>query len=670
MCVNAKPLFGRPKMNTSPDGNTKIVNYEYTLEDIAEIIFKKKGLIIGGSLIVTFLVGLITFLSPREYQSEALILVSPSILKPGTDGNKEAQMSQITVSSLDASTYKVLAKSDELLVALSDTLKAQLDSELLTAVFPTTNSYELAKILANQLEVDLLQESNASNTSTQPTPLLVFRHRSIEEKLPTQVVNTWSELFLKRNQGLSSNVTDEFYQNVMQQYEQVKENLEKKEGELAKFKVSSSELKRTKIEMSVKAVKVDSFLSIYEAAKVELNAKQRTLKYNLSALKDIEIKDQWVGDIRNFKVQEQSPISVKNIIALIEDIRNLEQDSTIVSESYLTDKSALNTIHSKKRAAFERQTNFTFLEKQLKENNVSLEKQTNVFIKSSSIIDSLKLQSQSLQHALQKEEKVRTTRKAIVDDALWKRTITDGKISAKEQQDLGRYKLISEEINPIYSELSKSLAMKNQEVFFNEKRLDYFHKSMDSLILKSAELRNQLTPIYKEKSKLERELASENTALKQEFLERMSSINFQLLLKRQLYDEYRLEYSSLRTETVKIKHELQKLEKKIGFYRENYDIWRRDLSNLSTYLDSLALENRRIEREVSVYQESFNRFAKLQEEARIARQQAAGDIQVVSKAQIAEAIKNNLARNILITGILSFCAISVGCIFHNSKKKK
>ena len=97
--------------------------------------------------------------------------------------------------------------------------------------------------LSEGLEVELLKE-----TVKAKSPLLVFRFASAEERLPVIVVNRWTELFLQRNQGLSSNVTADFYQGVLVQYTRARKNLEDKEKELSEVEAGYHRLKFLKTE--------------------------------------------------------------------------------------------------------------------------------------------------------------------------------------------------------------------------------------------------------------------------------------------------------------------------------------------------------------------------------------------------------------------------------------
>jgi uncharacterized protein involved in exopolysaccharide biosynthesis len=105
------------------------------------------------------------------------------------------------------------------------------------------------------------------------------------------------------------------------------------------------------------------------------------------------------------------------------------------------------------------------------------------------------------------------------------------------------------------------------------------------------------------------------------------------------------------------------LEEKIGFYKSNYENWSGDLTGLAVQVDSLNLERRRIERDISVFQETFNRFSRLQEEARIARQQAAGDIQVVSRATIPRGVPRGTVKKVMVGGMVGMMGFMLLAFF-------
>ena len=293
----ARPQYGDRNMTALPPDTHNRYDDEINLAQLIGVLLKSKWLILGGTLICSLIVGLHAFLLPRQYQSESLILVSPSIVKPNSDGAEGAQVSEITVSSLEASTYEVLAKSDELMLVLADTLRAKLAPEVLRLIANETDTYSIASALIGNLEVELLQQGSGQ-LKAPTTPLLVLSYKSTEKSLPSIVVNTWSKLFLQRNQGLSSNVTDDFYKKIVSQYEQAKNNLESKENELAKLNAASNELNRLKTEMNFKNIQLDSSLNTYKQLKTQLEQKKQDYEFVILAKENIELNGEWIGYIK------------------------------------------------------------------------------------------------------------------------------------------------------------------------------------------------------------------------------------------------------------------------------------------------------------------------------------------------------------------------------------
>ena len=70
-------------------------------------------------------------------------------------------------------------------------------------------------------------------------------------------------------------------------------------------------------------------------------------------------------------------------------------------------------------------------------------------------------------------------------------------------------------------------------------------------------------------------------------------------------------------------------------------------------MDSLRLAKTRLDRDLSVFQMTFEKFANLVEEARIARHQAAGDIQVVSRAVVAHPVVGGALKKVSISAAVA-----------------
>ena len=90
--------------------------------------------------------------------------------------------------------------------------------------------------------------------------------------------------------------------------------------------------------------------------------------------------------------------------------------------------------------------------------------------------------------------------------------------------------------------------------------------------------------------------------------------------------------------------------------RVSFDTWSDQIRQQGALADSLDRIKRGLEREASVYQTTFDRFASLLEEARIARVQAAGDIQIVSRAVAPRAVARGAVKKAAIASIVGLMA--------------
>ena len=633
---------------------------EINLSELIDILIKRKGFILGGAFVCAFVVGLFTVLSPRLYQSDSLILVSPSIVKPSSTGDEGAQVSEIAVSTLEASTYEVLAKSDALMLALADSLKARLDPDILLNVYGETDIQSLARTLKEVLHVELLQDQGPRNTRF-ATPLLKLQYQAQEESLPPIVVNTWSSIFLHRNQGLSSNVTDDFYQNMVMQYSQAKSNLEEKEDELAKVEASSSDLNRLRTEINFKTVLLDSALNEYQFLKTQIQQKTRELNYVSSSLNEVEKDGVWIGYLEPDSIGDLSDVSPMryNLLLNIKETKKLYQDSSLTVAKWNNKKNELETKHNLEKLTFEIRTDI--LSKRLEHQKTNyLLKQYNIErVESKSKIDSLETLANALLKQMSGQEPVLITRKAIVDEALWNLTNNKGQIKVETQRELKDYSLVSEEINPVHLGLNQRLTEINSLITFLKERRHFIEEDISLIESRIKILGRELIILQNKEYELHRQQIEEKSLLEQSIQRGNSDINLQLNVKREAFKKYKYDYESMKLRQEELQRELVKLDLALSFHVENYESWRNNVIALSVKVDSLSLKRRRIERDITVYQESFRRLAKLQEEARIARQQAAGDIQVVSRAAFAQPISQQTLLKVCIAALIGLIALSM-----------
>ena len=653
---NPRPRYGKHDMTDLQSTTHNNRDREIDLIELIEAFRRSKWLILGGSLLCASAMGIWTYFTPRQYASESLILVSPPIVKSGTNEEDGAQISEIVLSSLDPSTYKVLAKSDELIFVLADTLRNKLSNDMLIAIGEQTDTYSLASNLMKDLEVQLLQDTGQLNERSD-TPLLLFRYQSSKKSLPSLVVNTWSELFLQRNQGLSSNITDSFYGNVVRQYEQAKENLEQKEDELAKLNTVSSKLKRIQKETAIKSARLDATLEKYHNAQASLEEKSQEYKYVKNALKQTESNGRWLGflhpDSLNTKNEDKESPRY-NLITLVKDIDSLSRDSTLIRVVISREKLEMDSKHRVEKGLFEKETEFTL--KQIRSIVVDsvLTESRSYKAKAKEKIDFLNAKRKSFKKTLATQEKFFITRKAITDNALWENTSDNERISQSAQQALSNTRLVSEQINPAYATTSDSLSHYSSKLYLLVDQVNLIDSRLDSLQNISVTLHEELAKSRHIEQELYKRIENEKSQWNNRRKRVTYSVETNLKIKRDAFEMHREQYVELQYRKAELEIEINELSLSTSYFSNNYLSWREELSTLSVQLDSLDLMRRRIERDASVYEESFDRISKMKEEARIARDQAAGDIQVVSSAQISTPQSKGTVRVALLVGAVYF----------------
>ena len=231
---------------------------EVELIEYIEILLKRKRLIIGCTLLCALVTWLSVRSTPTVYEARTLIAVTPVVAsaRQGTGKGVVGEPgSDIVVPGLSAETYEVLAKGDELLSSLKDSLlKAGLDDEIMAKL----SKMKLSTLGGGMLEADLLQE-----TAKAKSPLLAFTAKSAMADLPVPLVNTWAELFVQRNRGLSSDVADDYYRWVQSQYDIAKEQLERTEVQLRTITAVYGGLNVIGSEVEIKTTRFKSALRDY-----------------------------------------------------------------------------------------------------------------------------------------------------------------------------------------------------------------------------------------------------------------------------------------------------------------------------------------------------------------------------------------------------------------------
>lgn len=667
--MTERPSPGPPDQSR-PAGPQGPPPYEYEREveliDYIEVLLRRKWLIILGTLACVLVVGVYSVMQPRTYQAEALVVVSPAITTASvakqTGGPAESPTpgSELVVPGLAAQTYQVLARSDALVYALADSLTQHLPADQLEALagHRAPSPEELGNVLSEALQVELVKATEKAKS-----PLLVFRYASADERLPVPVVNLWTELFLKRHQGLSSNVTDGFYQQVVSQYKQAKGNLEQAEAELRAIEAGYHELNVLKSEIEFKNTKLDRALQMYQRLQADMEEKQGQLSHTDRVVASLEGGGAWIGYL---PAQQAASLPAykgpdgamrRDLIELLISLERLAQDSTTVSQRHERELKALRARAQTRTMAFERDRRIDQLRKTRAYLDSTLTQYRQETAALAQRLADSELQLEVRQRNLAKIPEKLVVTKAVTDEALWGKVGKGGKAAASAQKDLGEYGLRTEVLNPIYQSLAAEISKLQVEIDTYTQRRQYLESELPTLQAQQIAVGGQLDSLEVEETALLQELESDSVGVAQSIARERSSSVDALARQRETYAKYREYYTKQKANQESLQREVAELASQISLYRDSFEQFGGDVRGLAGQADSLEQERTRLERNIEVYRQSFERLARLQEEARIARQQASGDIQVVAQATIARGVPRGMGKRVIVTGLMASLAL-------------
>ncbi|MBU2503347.1 hypothetical protein KJ682_18610, partial [bacterium] len=286
---------------------------EVELIDYIEVLLKRKRLIIGGTVLCALAAGFFSLSSPRGFEAQALIVVSPTITGSARGGGEgeggwaAPGAAEIIVPGLAATTYEALATGDELLTTLRDSLLGQ---PLPASAAQLITGLGIDGMLGGFVSAELVKE-----TAKAESPLLSFRVTSAEEALPVTAVNLWAKLFVERHRGMSSNVADDYYQWVLAQYDVSKAKLERTEGQLTEVTSTYNELSVLQAEIAARSSRLGTALTTFQELETDLEAKEREWEYVTRQVKEVTFEGKWLGYLdaaRRETLRHNGPSSVRS----------------------------------------------------------------------------------------------------------------------------------------------------------------------------------------------------------------------------------------------------------------------------------------------------------------------------------------------------------------------
>jgi uncharacterized protein involved in exopolysaccharide biosynthesis len=237
--------------------------YEVSLKDYIDVIIKEKQLIISIFFVAVAVAGLYSMILPKVYETKTTLLITPRITEELKDSD-EVESTTLFPSSFSTETYEKLAVTNDLLMGIIDTLGLERNGEKLTV-----------EALREMMEPRAEFASNGRTRS--PLPLLTMTVRGSDPVEIKNIADTWGRLFIAKNMELLSTRTAQSYEFISARFDEVNEELKKKEEEKVRY-MKENPLATLTTELKVLNSKYNSHLSRLLEKKRELNAKEASLQ--------------------------------------------------------------------------------------------------------------------------------------------------------------------------------------------------------------------------------------------------------------------------------------------------------------------------------------------------------------------------------------------------------
>ena len=627
-------------------------DHEVELIDYIEVILKRKGLILGFTVICGLVVGVSAFTDNRQYYAEALVVVSQSIVTRSTIDSEEVSTSEIIVPGLAAQTYEALAKGDELVSELLDALR-------LFDLSPDAVAF-LQVLTVDDMATGMLEAEIVEATEKAESPLLSFRVKSGSDEIAVPMVNLWVQLFVQRHQGLSSNVADDFYRRVVEQHAVAKENYGVTERHLRTLQASHNRLTTLEHDTAVRSAGLREALSKQQDFDVSLDRKREELAFLGRKMEQTEWQGKWIGFVDaeelSRAVWRDGHLERTELIDLRRVLMAALVDSLQLGPQHDSERKQLNAQAARRILAFERDRQPQRLRARETQIIAALTSSREALAVLEVEVAGLELHSQVLQRNLAEEPPTLTVAKAIVDDELWRQVAGRGSVESRIQEKLGSYRLVSESRSPIFQDLSMRTRNAKMAVDSAQSRIKHLITEIPRLEENLAQTSESLVQISADEDVLLHELSRRAVELEERISREAPPTNQRLQRARITLGQAQITYFQAKQQQLTLRQDVSTLGALFSYEGRNVERLGRQIEDQTAEVDSLTLLRDRVISERDIHKNTFERFSRLLEQSRISREQAAGDIQVVSDAMIARPVPRGTVKKAAIAGIVGLMA--------------
>ena len=250
---------------------------EIDLADYFRVIIKWKWLVVV-SILVFFGLGVFKSTGQKQaYEARISLLIMPPSYK-----------TELTPPTFSMDVYKELSNAQDLRQSIVDSLG------LHDASGKKLNAHSIGGLL----KTELLQSTGASQSGPRAS-IMHLIVTSLDTVLlpPVQIANVWAELFVKKNSGISSQETDGSYIFIKEQYEFVRDNLQRMEDSLLVFN-QNNPIEVLKSDLEPINKKLVEYQTDMVNTGLALNDLEEALKSQDKYLLAVETSNgQWIGDL-------------------------------------------------------------------------------------------------------------------------------------------------------------------------------------------------------------------------------------------------------------------------------------------------------------------------------------------------------------------------------------
>ena len=408
--------------------------------------------------------------------------------------------------------------------------------------------------------------------------------QSTDAGLAIEMVNAWAEIFLERNRGLSSDEVESFFDYVSNQYDGSRRLLESAEDSLQLFEASNQvaalEQQRSILDTSRSALQ-DTII-ILQIQEQELKAELQNAERQIGAV-EIEGEALSFSSIAALKDSSKWPESSQTR-SVIADMLKLDAHQKALHE--------LDERHELRLLEFDQMHGYEELEQQI------AELQSLVKIYRSKLLTSPRSDLLVQSEINRLERKIR---------------------QRSPKLDLGEG---TSAPNPGYVEIAQTLdSLRATLKTGNELDRDSLQRTMQRAEMNLPRLKKEYYPLRR---------------AREEFVERFNLERKDLTRQvENLSKAYEVNVSdrlSSRIRIATLRPALESLQARIQGNKRALVQLQILLRDIEKTLSLLVTRRDRLIRSRETYQGTFDRFSKLLEETRIAREKAAGDIQILTRA--------------------------------------